>query len=76
MPIDRFVVDFACPETGLVIELDGGQHSDRIEADAHRTAIIEAGGYVVLRFWNNDVVENIDGVLEVIRPAILNARNA
>jgi very-short-patch-repair endonuclease len=65
-PIDRFVVDFFCADAHLIIELDGGQHSVRLEADAQRTKILEAMGYLVLRYWNNDVVENIDGVLEDI----------
>jgi very-short-patch-repair endonuclease len=57
----------------LVIELDGGQHSE--EVDAPRTASIEAFGYKVLRFWNNDVLQNTEGVLEAIRNELLNARN-
>ena len=74
-PIDRYVSDFACLEARLVIELDGGQHAERVEADQGRTRIIEAHGYTVLRFWNNDVVQNLEGVLEEIRRAILTARN-
>jgi len=68
-PIDRFTVDFFCPDAKLVIELDGGQHS--AENDAERTRMIEACGYLVIRFWNNDVLTNLDGVLlrilEVLR---------
>ncbi|WP_081852742.1 DUF559 domain-containing protein [Bosea sp. 117] len=60
-PIDCFFVDFLCPDAKLVIELDGGQHTD--ENDAERTRMIEACGYLVIRFWNNDVLTNIDGVL-------------
>jgi very-short-patch-repair endonuclease len=63
-PIGRHVADFACEEARLVVELDGGQHSD--SADALRTRALEAAGYQVLRFWNNDVLENTDGVLEEI----------
>ena len=48
------------------IELDGGQHADRNDEDARRTADLEAYGYLVLRFWNNDVLHNIDGVVETI----------
>jgi very-short-patch-repair endonuclease len=67
------VADFACRSAGLVIELDGGQHSP--ETDGPRTQIIEAFGYRVIRFWNNDVLQNIEGVLEVIRQELLLARN-
>lgn len=62
--IGPYVVDFLCAEKRLVIELDGGQHSD--EADLRRTAFLERDGYVVQRFWNNEVIENFDGVLERI----------
>jgi very-short-patch-repair endonuclease len=65
-PIDRFVVDFFCADAHLIIELDGGQHAVRTDADARRTQVLEAKGYLVLRFWNNDVMRNIDGVVEVI----------
>ncbi|HEY2136351.1 MAG TPA: DUF559 domain-containing protein [Xanthobacteraceae bacterium] len=66
MPIDRYVVDFCCPDARVIIELDGGQHSETTEADARRTEILEAMGYLMLRFWNNDVLNNISGVLETI----------
>ena len=72
-PIGRHVADFACRDLRLVIELDGGQHSP--EVDAARTQVIEAFGYKVIRFWNNDVLANTDGVLEVIRREIRIARN-
>ena len=64
--IDRFVVDFLCADGKLIIEIDGGQHGQDIERDATRTEILEAMGYLVLRFWNNDVMRNMDGVLETI----------
>ena len=66
MPIDRYVVDFCCEAARLIIELDGGQHVERSKEDAVRTAALEAQGYLVLRFWNNDVHRNIDGVVESI----------
>jgi very-short-patch-repair endonuclease len=69
VPIDKYVVDFCCAEARLIIELDGGQHATRDESN--RTAVLEAMGYLVLRFWNNDVLQNRDGVLE----EILNAAN-
>ena len=71
-PIGDFVADFACRDAHLAIELDGGQHT--AEADAPRTAVIEAFGYRVIRFWNNDVLQNTEGVLEAIRRELLNAR--
>jgi very-short-patch-repair endonuclease len=60
------VADFACRRAKLVIELDGGQHAAAAEKDAARTRMIEAYGYKVVRFWNSDVMENLDGVLETI----------
>jgi very-short-patch-repair endonuclease len=69
-PIDRFTVDFFCADAHLIIELDGGQHADRSIADAQRTKVLEAMGYLVLRYWNNDVMQNIDGVLEDIYAAL------
>ncbi len=60
VPIRQYIVDFASHRAKLVIEADGGQHSE--EADAHRTAVIEADGYSVLRFWNNDILANPEGV--------------
>ena len=72
-PIGPHIADFACRELHIAIELDGGQHSP--EVDAPRTQIIEAYGYRLIRFWNNDVFENIEGVLEVIRQELMIARN-
>jgi very-short-patch-repair endonuclease len=69
-PIDRFVVDFFCADAHLIIELDGGQHALRIATDTERTRILGATGYLVLRFWNNDVMQNIDGVLEEVTAAL------
>src|SRR5262249_21166673 len=66
VPIGRFVVDFVCKDARLIIELDGGQHDENKVRDANRTEILEAMGYLVLRFWNNDVLRNTDGVLEEI----------
>ena len=65
-PIGRRVVDFACPERKLAIELDGGQHAFREEANEHRSMELARRGYRVIRFWNNEVLENLDGVLETI----------
>ena len=71
--IDQYVADLACRTARLAIELDSGQHD--AARDAARTAIIEKYGYRVLRFWNNDVLGNTDGVLEAIRQELLVARN-
>jgi very-short-patch-repair endonuclease len=68
--IGRFIADFASHGAHLVIEVDGGQHAVRTEADMERTRALEASGYRVLRFWNNDVLNNVDGVLEAIQRAI------
>jgi very-short-patch-repair endonuclease len=61
-PISGYIADFVCEDAKLIIEVDGGQHAES-EGDAERTAILEAAGYTVLRFWNNDVLTNPDGVL-------------
>ena len=65
-PIKSYVVDFCCESARLIVELDGGQHAERSEEDAKRTADLEAYGFLVLRFWNNDVLSNLDGVLATI----------
>ena len=75
VPLGRFVVDFFCVDARLVIELDGGQHAVRSDADAARTGALQAMGYVVVRFWNHDVLKNTAGVLEQIL-LILNKYNA
>jgi very-short-patch-repair endonuclease len=68
-PIGPFIVDFVCREKRLIIEVDGGQHAtDR--RDAARDEWLAEHRYRVLRFWNHDVVENIDGVLESIAAAL------
>jgi very-short-patch-repair endonuclease len=66
--IGSFVVDFLCAEARLIVELDGGQHSP--ESDAARTAFLESQGYRILRFWNHEVIGNIEGVLETIARAL------
>jgi crossover junction endodeoxyribonuclease RuvC len=73
-PVFGYTVDFVAHEQRLVIELDGGQHADRVEQDGLRTRHLEAAGFRVLRFWNSDVIGNLDGVLETIRLACGGAR--
>ena len=70
-PVEPYIVDFACLELKLIIELDGGQHANRINYDDQRSSFLEQRGFKVIRFWNNDVTENTEGVLEAIRLAIL-----
>jgi very-short-patch-repair endonuclease len=67
-PMGTYVVDFVSFERKLVIELDGGQHNDEeaIEKDKERTKWLEGKGFRVLRFWDNEVLTNIEGVLEKI----------
>ena len=64
-PIGRFIVDFVCFEKKVIIDVDGGQHSKEVDK-ARDQGLIEQG-FRVLRFWNNDVLQNTEGVLEVIR---------
>ena len=68
-PIGPYVVDFFCPAAGLIVEVDGGQHAENA-ADSARTSWLEARHYRVVRFWNNDVLANTDGVILVIRDAL------
>lgn len=71
VPLGPYVVDFACFDARLIIEVDGGQHTEETaERDATRTAWLEGQGFRVLRFWNNEVLGNIDGVIETIRAAL------
>ena len=73
-PIGNHVVDFACRSLRLAIECDGGQHADSATDEA-RTRLIEAHGYRVIRFWNNDILANTEGVLIRIDEEIALARN-
>jgi len=68
-PIGPYVVDFVCRECRLVIEVDGGQHADN-ERDRVRDRWLNEHNYRVLRFWNNDVIGNTSGVLEVIAASL------
>ena len=69
-PIGVYVVDFVCLAEKLVIEVDGGQHAERRKRDDVRTDWLELSGYRVLRFWNNEVMGNIDGVAQTILAAL------
>lgn len=67
--IGRYIVDFICLEAGLIIEVDGGQHNQS-SSDKIRDSFLQQQGYAVLRFWNNEVLNNIGGVIEVILAAL------
>lgn len=66
VPIGAYIVDFYCHECGLVVELDGSQHLVQREYDDIRTQFLQAQGLTVLRFWNNEILSNIEGVLQTI----------
>ena len=65
-PIGRYIVDFFCPESKLVVELDGGQHASQIQADQRRTDFLAKAGYRVLRFWDNEVLSETEAVMQKI----------
>ena len=69
-PIGPYIVDFLCLEIRLVIEVDGGQHSEQANYDACRTAWLESEGFKVIRFWNNEVLEETDSVRDAIWMAV------
>ena len=64
VPMGPYIVDFLCEAARLIVEVDGGQHDEQWRYDAQRTACLRANGYEVIRFWNNDVMYNLDGVME------------
>ena len=70
VPVAGYIADFLCPEMRLIVELDGGQHVERAAYDARRTCVLEAEGYRVLRYWNDDVLVRTNGVLEDILRAL------
>lgn len=65
-PIGHYIVDFFCPESKLVVELDGGHHANQAEADMRRTEFLTKAGYRVLRFWDNDVLTDTEVVMQRI----------
>jgi very-short-patch-repair endonuclease len=70
-PVGRYIADFVCWEHRLIIELDGGQHAEQATYDRQRDAWLRSQGYAVLRFWNDDVMQQLEGVLERIRCAVV-----
>ena len=65
-PVGRYIVAFYAPELRLAVEIDGGQHATNEARDAVRTGALVSGGVAVLRFWNNEVMENLSGVLTAV----------
>ena len=65
-PLGNYIVDFVCLEKRFIVEVDGGQHAERMDYDRQRDAWLHDQGFVVLRFWNHDVLRNTDGVVERI----------
>jgi len=70
--IEPYIVDFCCVEKRLIVELDGGQHDGRRYQDTERTQFLESKGYRVIRFWNSEVLENLDGVMGIILKTLEN----
>lgn len=70
-PIEAYIVDFVSFEKKIVVELDGGQHAETIESDEQRDDCLCRNGFIVLRFWNNEIIKNSEGILEVIRQQCL-----
>ena len=70
-PPDDFILDFVCLERRVVVELDGSQHADASDYDTARTRKLDKDGFELLRFWNNEVFQNLDGVLEAIRQCLV-----
>jgi very-short-patch-repair endonuclease len=69
VPIGPYIVDFFCPQHRLIVEVDGGQHVSDAVRDRERDAWLTAQGYRVVRVWNNDVMENVEGVCAAIAAA-------
>jgi very-short-patch-repair endonuclease len=66
VPIGRYIADFVCHEARLIVEIDGGQHQRSSPREAERSGFLQNEGYRILRFWNNEVLANLDGVHEII----------
>jgi very-short-patch-repair endonuclease len=71
--IEPYIVDFVCFETKLIVEADGGQHMEQTEYDTKRTDILQSMGYEVMRFWNHEILEDINAVLEQIHYRLITA---
>jgi very-short-patch-repair endonuclease len=71
--VEPYIVDFMCVEAKLIIEADGGQHSDQVKYDDRRTASLEKKGYQVIRFWNHEILGHLEIVLEQVRSALIDS---
>jgi very-short-patch-repair endonuclease len=71
--IGPYIADFVCFEKMIVIEIDGGQHADRLQRDLRRTQYLESRNFKVIRFWNNEVLTNTDSVLSAILATLINS---
>jgi len=69
-PIGSYIADFVCMEIKLIVEVDGGQHAAEKHHDIERTKFLSSIGYQVLRFWNKDVMDNIEGVAQELKTTI------
>ncbi|MEO7744179.1 MAG: endonuclease domain-containing protein [Usitatibacter sp.] len=74
VPLGPYIADFLCEEAWLIVEVDGGQHADQVDRDEERTAWLRARGYSVVRYWNNEVLKNLEGVLATLSPALSQGR--
>ena len=72
--IDDKIADFVCWDARLIVEVDGGQHAGQVAQDLEHTRVLENAGFLVLRFWNNEVLSNTEGVLTVILDHVVSAR--
>jgi very-short-patch-repair endonuclease len=70
VPIGRYIADFACDAARLIVEIDGGQHARSSPHEAERSGFLQTEGYRILRFWNNEVLANLDGVHRAIAEAL------
>jgi very-short-patch-repair endonuclease len=70
---DHYIVDFVCLKKKLIIEIDGGQHADQWLYDQRRTEFLTSQGYRVLRFWNSDVLNHLEYVLETVLQSLRHA---
>ena len=69
-PVGKYIIDFLCYRPRLAVELDGGQHQEQVDYDAERTRWLESRGFKVIRFWNNQVLEEPEGVEDAILIAL------
>ena len=70
VPIGSYIVDFMCASARLVVELDGGQHNEQQAYDQRRTHYLKTKSFKVIRFWNNEVIENLSGILDTLTLAL------